>query len=704
MELPLIGLTALAGYFLSKSKPTETKSLRTSVSKFDQPNGETVYSSDVVNEANAELLERSFKNYALAEDPGVTGVIPPLYNMYTNTKTGPLSGIDSVKIGTQGKVDEYNKQVDPTQLTMKRPDISSRPMFNSYLNTPLEQTQSKGTPFTTSIDTEISLLTGKPLDRSHNNMVPFFGGNVKQKVETFSNVGLLDRHTGYSSVYTPKRETEPFFNNQQENIYGSPAFTTQIETDRFIQSNLKEGEKPFQPERIPAPIAGTLENPVRAQYAKDVNELRPGNNPKETYLGRLNHGQLGSNRAVQSELYKRRPNTYYEKGQDHLFRGPGEIVGATTDRTFLNKDTSRSEYNAEYMGPVDQSQLLSTKARVTGTGVDGIVQEAKRINFDNDYLRNAQGSVYNTGDYGKSGVRPFSTDRGTEAPDPANLKLTGGEQLRYSDEVRQTTKETTVHLGDTNRNFKTTFDTGAAIAHDTGIADVTAKPTMKQYVSETNYLGNTSTRTDAMGYLVANYEAKVTSMETTHSSKIGNANNLVTHTTYTTYKDPVKVRNAIHTDFVGQANRATESIVTSTYNDPVKVRNAIHPDYTGHAQQPQQTATTRTNYNNAEIRDSKEKSFSGNRPGGTQRFQLGSGTGTLGESKVTPSMLFKESESNRDTAATSVYQTSPSETQIGEVYAKDAPRNVYSERLSEIGNVLDQLKDNPYVLTQPHVS
>ena len=66
-------------------------------------------------------------------------------------------------------------------------------------------------------------LTGELIkneDFKHNNMVPFFGGSVRQNVDPNATSGIVERFTGVSEGYKSKEEMEPLFENKQENIYG----------------------------------------------------------------------------------------------------------------------------------------------------------------------------------------------------------------------------------------------------------------------------------------------------------------------------------------------------------------------------------------------------------------------------------------------------------------------------------------------------
>ena len=79
LTIPLIGLTTLVGYYFSKNGKTPREEIvnREKIENFDKPNGDNIYTSNVVTEANTELLNRSLQNYNQSSKPSETGYIPP---------------------------------------------------------------------------------------------------------------------------------------------------------------------------------------------------------------------------------------------------------------------------------------------------------------------------------------------------------------------------------------------------------------------------------------------------------------------------------------------------------------------------------------------------------------------------------------------------------------------------------------------------
>jgi hypothetical protein len=103
-------------------------------------------------------------------------------------------------------------------------------------------------------DYVVSSLTGERLktsDFKHNNMVPFFGGRVRQNVAANTNSGILDSFTGSGVTQIAKKEVETMFDTAQA-PYGNP-FGLESATD-FVQSRMNDprsraGERPFEPVR-----------------------------------------------------------------------------------------------------------------------------------------------------------------------------------------------------------------------------------------------------------------------------------------------------------------------------------------------------------------------------------------------------------------------------------------------------------------------
>lgn len=532
LTIPLIGLTTLAGYFFGKDEKNQRSviSTRKEMDKTEVPNGQNIYSSNVVEKANEQILQQSLQNYKLAERASETGMIPPLFNTYSivgndsmlsEKVNGEIPGLSSEQLG---KLNDMNRLSNAKGLVSKeKKKIDEMPMFKSttkFLGKPVAQDFSSLGEMNS--ETEINILTGMPFEKLHANMVPFFGSTSKQNMEEFSNQSLLDIQTGNTSTFQHKNETGQFFKNQAENIYGTPVFATQINTDRYIPSLYKQGERPIEQQRVPIIRAGTIENNIRPSI-KTVDELRVANNPKQTYEGRTIAGQMGEVRGIQPEVNKRRPDTYYEKTHDNLFRGPGQHIAITTKQDYSNiKHVSREGYNVEYFGHSSNPQLNKTKQRISAMDnsrelTDALFQQPKKHNFENDYLRNANGGIINTqdtSDYGRASFKNYESERETTGEISHLLNANNpnaGVKIKPRDDAKTTIKETTMYV-DNFGNVKTVHDRGRNSAYIAGLSDFTAKETQKETLVNSTYEGQIH-KSDGMAYVVNKYDAKTTSKE-----------------------------------------------------------------------------------------------------------------------------------------------------------------------------------------------
>lgn len=520
----IIGLTLVAGYLLNKDSTPQRKpkTYKSDLIQVDKPNGDNIYSSNKVEEINQKILEMSTENYEKAKRPAETGVLPPLYNSYSIV--GHKNGSDT--IGSSSKIRqmyEDSKLQDPKKV--KGTDIESRPMFNVSIDGVGTQRSPSPSPISTgNEDVEKSLLTGLPLQRTHQNMVPFFGGTVKQNMEEFSNESLLDKRSGNVSTYFKKKEVGPRFENVRENIYGAPVFTTQVDTDRYIPSVFRQNEKVIEDIKVSAVKAGTYENNIRPVF-KTVDELRATSMQKQTYEGRVVPGQKGELRGIQAKLFKRRPETFIEMNEGHLLRTTGKDIKNKMNQDFSTnfKNTSRQDTNIEYYGAAGNSESLKNRQRLRLIDnssqlddiIDSVVQHPRTNNFDNDYLRNATGAP-SAVDYGKSAISVHETERtttGVESHVSNPTRVEYGTKTRFADTAKPTMKETML-LSDNTGQMKTSFDKGKSASYNENIAGIEMKPTQKQSTILNNYKGNIN-KSDGMGYIVNKYQARETHKEDT---------------------------------------------------------------------------------------------------------------------------------------------------------------------------------------------
>ena len=380
-SLFLIGVVGGLGYYFSQRKDNTNnlENIRNIAEQDPQPNSmpllekpvsSNIYSSKMFESADNEVLKLSQHNYKESAIPSVSAVLPPIYNSYSSV--GADTKYDNKELSWEqlAKINYINRQADIN--TGKQPELPDRPMFKQLLNLDSTIVNTEFSNFGNGITSnkELSILTGQTIEIEHNNQVPFFGGNVRQNVEQFTNESLLDNYTGNTSHFSHKEEAPNRFENTPE--YGvngntkTPAFTDSIDTSRFIPSRFKQSEKPFYEERIAAPIAFTVDNPVTtAQITeKTIDQLRVANKPQISYEAKINAGKsIRNDRGVIGIINKNTVDTSFELGHDRLFTAPASQVSHVSNQNYSNiQSTTRQDQNSEYYGQ-QQSQIAGTSQR-----------------------------------------------------------------------------------------------------------------------------------------------------------------------------------------------------------------------------------------------------------------------------------------------------------------------------------------------------
>jgi hypothetical protein len=227
----------------------------------------------------------------------------------------------------------------------------------------------------TSTQSNYYSLAGEKVDRSyfeHNNMVPFFGSNIRSRhVENNSYESVLDNYVGSGSQTIVKKEVAPLFapSENQQWAHGAPNMTDFYQS-RVNPSMRMANVKPFADEKV-APGLGLGYTTEGSQgfnsgmmmrdswLPKTADELRVDNKPKAGGLLMVGHeGPANSfikNMATAEQMgrvEKNRPERAFEMGQDRLFTTTGAVKGETLQgipSTFY-KDTARQHCTTDYTG------------------------------------------------------------------------------------------------------------------------------------------------------------------------------------------------------------------------------------------------------------------------------------------------------------------------------------------------------------------
>ena len=275
----------------------------------------------------------------------------------------------------------------------------------------------------------ISPLSGQPIKKEgfHDNMVPFIKNKNQQNLNFDANSNRLGRYTGNDETYRPKKhEVKSFFDITPNNsyVYGSPSFTETVGLDRYVASQKRQNEKPFQDIRVgPGLAAGYTAEPVGGLnqanardyiYPKTVDELRVLTKPKLTYEGRVIAGLKSGQRGLQAKPFKNRPERYYNSTPE---RGTlSSAVKASQLREKYYMKPTQKERQRSYYGTAGQAQISKPRK-------EGAYRRSTKNNYMNPTPRNAYREAAWTineeanedavGDYGLSSIENKANERDT---------------------------------------------------------------------------------------------------------------------------------------------------------------------------------------------------------------------------------------------------------------------------------------------------
>lgn len=268
----------------------------------------------------------------------------------------------------------------------------------------------------------------------HNNMVPFFGGNLKtSSIRESANESILDNTTGAGSQVIKKQEQSPLF-APGENLQWAHGMPNQSD---FIKSRINPSMKvsnvnPFKQEQV-APGLGlgyTTEgsggfNSGMEQRdlwkPKTADELRVDNNPKSS--GNMLYGHEGpadsrikniATREQMGIMEKHRPERAFELDQrtvgesdiGRLFTTGGVQKGQTMRGIPVAKHVSRPDTTVSYTGAAGHQ---NDGTYVTGEYMESTNQQLGALQFG---AANAQGKYLPTeSDYGIKSKQAYPNNR-----------------------------------------------------------------------------------------------------------------------------------------------------------------------------------------------------------------------------------------------------------------------------------------------------
>jgi hypothetical protein len=213
-------------------------------------------------------------------------------------------------------------------------------------------------------------------DMTHDNMLPNFrtptyGFNPSRdkEMENYS-IRKIETFSGSDTNPQFKRKTEvkPHFDpitNKVESVTGMPNFNNFFES-RYIPSDKRQGEKPFQPVRVTPGLnlgytqtGNTGKQDLYRALPKTVDQLRAVTNPKVSYKTPIVPGQKGERPGIIGKMVQQGPDRFFYNSPDSLMPTTGDYTAPAIHGKYLAPHTSRSlnseNKNLNPLGGVEKS-------------------------------------------------------------------------------------------------------------------------------------------------------------------------------------------------------------------------------------------------------------------------------------------------------------------------------------------------------------
>jgi hypothetical protein len=280
-------------------------------------------------------------------------------------------------------------------------------------------------------------LSGETVNKDyfqHNNMVPFFGGNIRSRnVEANSNESVLDNYLGTGSQTIIKKEQAPLFSPGENYQWANGApNTTDFMRSRVNPSMRMANVKPFEEEQVGPGIGLGYDNNGQGGFnsgmlardlwtEKNVDQLRVLTNPKAGgnmilgYEGPAIHAV--TNRAELGIQEKHRPDTTFEFGQERYFTTTGRGQGNSIRPEQIDRYTTRQDTSTSYSGAAKSYQNLN---KSTVDGLDSEHMPTHRIQLGTQPIGTAgatgKGGA-STYDFGANSAYAYPNQRSTTRKD-----------------------------------------------------------------------------------------------------------------------------------------------------------------------------------------------------------------------------------------------------------------------------------------------
>ena len=381
------------------------------------------------------------------ESHNIDSVMKPEQQVSSETSVYDLNNYKDSKIVEKKLLEESHKKVYDNKSNIVDDITGKDKIFDISQNT-----EGYGENiFSELLGTDISRDNFTSDDRGIQ-MAPYFSGSSNQRGISSSGAINLQENTALNGA-NGGSAAQYYYNKQEKagdrpvpygNVHGMQDTGPAMEQDRYIASQYRTNDLPFQQEKIvPIHDRSSINRDVAMARAQrnSVDNTRTLSNQKVSFGGKINPGKGISHRGKEGQVFKNNVNQDYSNTEDRWLKTTGAFEAKSLRPTQVIPETNRQKANGPLIGPIFSSSNVSGQRRPA-------FKESDKQQLESDSFRNVKPETQINDDLGKNGYRAYPNERDLTQETKHEGTLSSifqANTMNIQDNIKTTIKETTLN-------------------------------------------------------------------------------------------------------------------------------------------------------------------------------------------------------------------------------------------------------------------
>ena len=278
------------------------------------------------------------------------------------------------------------------------------------------------------------------------SMQPYFSGDSTTGAMNLQENTALNASNGGGAAqyYTSKTVVEGDKPTPYGNVFGFQDTGPAMDQDRYISSQYRTNDLPFQQEKvIPIHERSAINSDLATAQAQrnNIDNTRTISNQKVSFGGKVLPGKSISHRTKEGQVFKNSAPQDYEQGKDRWLTTTGEIVASSIRPEQVIPQTNRQVANGPVIGPVFSSANISGERR-------SFFKESDKQQLESDSFRNLAPKGKGNDDFSRGAFRSYPNERDVTQESKHEGQLSSSylsATIGIQDKMKPTIKETVIN-------------------------------------------------------------------------------------------------------------------------------------------------------------------------------------------------------------------------------------------------------------------